>query len=91
MLPPHRPPQYLEYLNRYYDKKALSYVETAKLWLRSEYQQRNWDRELQNLLNKIEKIKYWSYSSFYEEDRFSGTFEEAVQETEILKIGRAHV
>lgn len=34
--------------------------------------------------NKIEKIKYWSYSSFYEEDRFSGTFEEAVQETEIL-------
>ena len=49
--------QSIEYLNRYYDKKALSYVETAKLWLRSEYQQRNWDRELQNLLNKIEKIK----------------------------------
>lgn len=49
--------QSIEYLNRYYDHKALAYVETAKLWLRNEYKQRTWDRELHNLLLNIEKIK----------------------------------
>lgn len=49
--------QSIEYLNRYYDKKALTYVETAKIWLRNEFKERTWDRELQNLLQKIEQIK----------------------------------
>ena len=49
--------QAIEYLNRYYDKKALLYVETARTWLKNEYKERSWDRELQNLLLKIEQIK----------------------------------
>jgi len=49
--------QSIEYLNRFYDKKAIDYVETAKVWLKSEYEQRNWDRELRNLIQKIDQIK----------------------------------
>lgn len=49
--------QSIEYLNRYYDKKAIAYVETSKIWLRNEFKDRSWDRELRNLLQKIEQIK----------------------------------
>lgn len=49
--------QALEYINRYYDEKALNYVHKAKDWLRSEYKVREWDKELFVLINKLDQIK----------------------------------
>lgn len=49
--------QSIEYLNRYYDRKAIDYVEKAKNWLKEEHKERKWDRELQNLITKIEQVK----------------------------------
>lgn len=49
--------QSIEYLKRYYDKKAIDYVNKATLWLKDEYNNRKWDRELQNLIIKIEQVK----------------------------------
>jgi len=45
-----------EYINKYYDSKAISYVQKAKDWLKSEYQNRTWDKGLLKILNKIEEI-----------------------------------
>ena len=49
--------QSCEYINRYYDIKAKGYVEKAKEWLKSEYKNRTWDKDLLKLINKLEQIK----------------------------------
>lgn len=48
--------QSMEYLNRYYDSKAITYVEKAKDWLRKEYQERYWDKELVQTIKRLEQI-----------------------------------
>lgn len=49
--------QSIEYINRYYDNKAIGYVNKAKEWLISEYKNRTWDRDLFRLINKLDQIK----------------------------------
>ena len=46
-----------EYIKRYYDLKAKTYIEKAKEWLISEYKNRTWDRDLWNLIQSLEDIK----------------------------------
>lgn len=45
-----------EYINRYYDSKAKTYIEKAIEWLRSEYKNRTWDKGILTLLNSLEQI-----------------------------------
>lgn len=46
-----------EYINRYYDEKAILYIKKANDWLRSEFKDRPWDKGLHRLLKEIESIK----------------------------------
>lgn len=46
-----------EYLNRFYDEKAVSYIEKAKKWLKEEYKNRPWDKGLNLTIQNLEQIK----------------------------------
>ena len=46
-----------EYLNRFYDEKSVVYIRKAKEWLRREYKDNKWDKNLFNTLQSLETIK----------------------------------
>ena len=46
-----------EYFNRFYDEKSVAYIRKAKEWLRREYKDNKWDKNLFNTLQSLETIK----------------------------------
>lgn len=47
-----------EYINRFYDDKAFTYIETAKKWLKEELKNRPWDKGLSSIIQSLDQIKY---------------------------------
>ncbi len=46
-----------EYFNRFFDEKSIAYIIKAKEWLKKEYKENTWDKNLFNTLQSLEAIK----------------------------------